>query len=99
MLATGAGFDWFRYAGGVALVLFLLVGMLWLLRRLKGQQSAQQEPRRLQVLETLSLGPRQKLSLLRVGSKLVLVGITAGQFTALGHWPDTQATPGADLVS
>jgi len=41
------------------------------------------------LLETISLGPRQKIALLRVGGQQVLVGITASQFTALGTWPDS----------
>ncbi|MEI6801809.1 MAG: flagellar biosynthetic protein FliO [Burkholderiales bacterium] len=99
-MSTGAmGFDWFRYIGSMALVLALLLGLLWLLRRLKGMQRVQQSGSRLQLLETISIGPRQKISLLRVGSKEVLVGITAGQFTALGHWDDTPAAPESDLVA
>ncbi len=99
MTTTGVGFDWFRYAGSMMLVLLLLGGMLWLLRRLKSLQGTQHVAQRLQLLETISVGPRQKISLLRVGSNQVLVGITAGRFTALAHWSETEATPGTDLVS
>lgn len=98
MTTAGVSFDWFRYAGSLALVLLLLAGMLVLLRKLKGMQSAQQVAQRLQLLETISIGPRQKISLLRVGSVHVLIGATAGQITPLAQWPQA-GTTGTDLVS
>ena len=89
MGTTGSGLDMLRFAGSVAIVLLLLGAMLWILRRMKSVQQAQGGARRLQLLETISLGPRQKIALLRVGGQQVLVGITASQFTALGTWPDS----------
>jgi flagellar biogenesis protein FliO len=44
-------------------------------------------PRQLQVIEAVSVGPRQKVALVRVGSREVLVGISPAQITALGNWP------------
>jgi flagellar biogenesis protein FliO len=37
------------------------------------------------VRETIHISPRQKVALLRVGTKHVLVGISAQQLTALGE--------------
>jgi flagellar biogenesis protein FliO len=39
------------------------------------------------------VGVRQKIALVRVGSRQVLVGMTPGQFTALGSW-DTAGSAG-----
>jgi flagellar biogenesis protein FliO len=41
----------------------------------------------LQVIEAVSVGPRQKIALVRVGGREVLVGVSPTQLTALGSWP------------
>lgn len=88
-MATGlSGMDMLRFLGSMLLVLALLGGMLWGLKRL---QSGALRPggaaRQLQVVEAVSVGPRQKIALVRVGNREVLVGVSPGQITALGHWP------------
>ena len=89
--AGASGVDWLRFSGSFLLVLLLLGGMLWMLRRMKHIQTTQGGVRKLEVLETISVGPRQKIALLRVGNHQVLVGMSATQFTALGQWDDSQA--------
>jgi flagellar protein FliO/FliZ len=66
----------------------LLAALLWTLKRMKGLQIKHKGPPMLEVLETVSVGPRQKMALVRIGSYQVLVGMTASQFTALGQWED-----------
>ncbi len=87
MGATGSGLDFLRLAGSMVIVLLLLGALYWTLRKLKSVQRTQGDARALQLLETISLGPRQKVALLRVGDHQVLVGISPSQFTALGTWP------------
>ena len=87
--------DWLRMAGSLLLVLALMGGMLWLLRRLKAMQEAQHGPRQMELLETLSVGVRQKIALVRVGTHQVLVGMTPGQFTALASWETPAGGSGA----
>jgi len=99
MVTTGLGIDWFRYAGSVLVVLLLLLGLLWVLKKMKSFQRSNSANSQMQLLETINIGPRQKISLLRVGSKQVLVGITASQFTALGSWAETETATGDDLVA
>ncbi len=66
-------------------------------RRLQSRMAAQNSGRRLQIVESLSIGPRQKIALIRVGDNEVMVGITASQITALAQWQDrassTTASP------
>jgi len=76
--------DWLQYGLSFAFVIALLLGMLFLLRKLQSGQAFARKEQRLQVIESLSLGPRQKLALVRVDGACVLVGITASQITALG---------------
>ena len=80
--------DALRMIGSLVLVFGLLGAVLWGLKRLQLQtRPGQPGARRLQVLESHSVGPRQKLALVRVGAHEVLVGVSPGQITALGQWP------------
>jgi flagellar protein FliO/FliZ len=89
--SAAVGVDWLRISASIVLVFVLLGAMLWMLRRMKHIQTSQGGVRKLEVLETISVGPRQKIALLRVGSRQVLVGMSATQFTALGQWDDSPA--------
>ena len=100
MGSTGTSpFDWVRVAGSIVLVLLLLGALMWTLRRMKILQTTQGGERKLQVLETISVGPRQKIALLRVANHQVLIGMSANQFTALGSWEDPVAAKGINLES
>ncbi len=99
MATTSMGIDWFRYALSIGLVLSLLIGLLWVLRRLKSMQKVSSKNNKLEILETINIGPRQKISLIRVGSQQVLVGITVNQFTALSAWSDVSVIKGEDFVA
>jgi len=70
------------------LVLALMAVLLWALRRLQSRMNSQNSGRRLQIIETVSVGPRQKIALVRVGTHEVLVGITPTQMTSLGQLPE-----------
>ena len=88
MGTAATSIDWLRISASMLLVLGLLAALLWMLKRMKGLQIQHKGPPMLQVLETISVGPRQKMALVRVGAHQVLVGMTASQFTALGQWDD-----------
>ncbi len=87
--------DWLRMGGSLLLVLALLGGMLWMLKRLKAMQEKHHGPRQMELMETLTVGVRQKIALVRVGTRQVLVGMTPGQFTALGSWDASDTTASA----
>jgi flagellar protein FliO/FliZ len=87
--------DLLQHLLSFVLVIGLMLGLLWALKRLQGGALMQRKHQRLQVLETLSLGPRQKLALVRVDGQQMLVGVTAGQINALGPW---QPLPGDQAV-
>ena len=75
-----------RIGGSIALVFVLLLTMLWVLRRLRSMQIAKGGMSKLEIVETISVGPRQKIALLRVEQHMLLIGMSANQFTALGQW-------------
>jgi flagellar protein FliO/FliZ len=86
--------DWLQYVLSFALVIALLLALLWTLRKLQnGSHMLRKKSQRLQMVETLSIGPRQKIVLLQVDGQDVLVGVTAHQMTALSPWPAHAVTP------
>ena len=62
-----ASADLFRMLGSFALVLAIMAALLWALRKLQSRMNSPNSGRRLNVIESLSVGPRQKFALLRVG--------------------------------
>lgn len=64
-----------KTAGGLALVLALLFGLLWLLRRLSpaaaGTGSSQ-----FRMVGKLSLGPRKWLGLVELGGRILVIGVS-----------------------
>ena len=83
-----------RIGGSIALVFVLLLTMLWVLRRLRSMQIAKGGMSKLEIVETISVGPRQKIALLRVEQHMLLIGMSANQFTALGHWQQAKSSTG-----
>lgn len=88
MNTSPSAIDAFQYAGSFVLVIALLLALLWSLKKLQANALFKGRPEaRVRIVETLSLGPRQKIALLRLNDSEVLIGITAQQMTALGQWP------------
>ncbi len=82
-------------AGEIVFVLGLLVLTLWTLKRFLLRNPSSQ---RLHTIDTLMISPRQKISLIKVGDRIVMVGISPSSMDALGEWPadmlpDTPTTP------
>ncbi len=98
---TGWNFvDWLQYLLSFALVIGLLLSLLWSLRKLQnGAPGVRKTDRRLQTLEALSVGPRQKILLIRVDDREVLIGVTAHQMTALSPWPEASPLPAAPAAT
>ena len=69
------------------LVVLLAIGAVYFLfhRFVLGTMPRRVEPR-MKIVESLAVGPRQKVVLLRLGQREVLIGVTAQQMNALGNW-------------
>lgn len=91
-MSTGWTFwDWLQYLLSFALVIGLLLGLLWALRKLQNGQGFIKRPhQRLQMVESFSVAPRQKIALIRIDDQEVLVGITAHQINVL-HTPTARS--------
>lgn len=87
--------------GSLVLVIALLLAVLWGLKRMQSQiLTAGQPDRRMQLVETLGVGTRQKVALVRVGEHEILIAITPTQINALGQWKvQSVESQGADHVA
>ncbi|MCC5857868.1 MAG: flagellar biosynthetic protein FliO [Ectothiorhodospiraceae bacterium] len=70
-----------RVTVGLAVVLLLIVGLGWVMRRLGGVQSHGNG--KLRVLAGVSVGPKERVVLLRAGDKQLLLGVGPGQVRTL----------------
>ena len=70
-------------AGEIVFVLGLLVITLWILKRFSQRTQSSQL---LSTIDTLMISPRQKISLIKVGDRIVMVGISPNSMDALGEW-------------
>jgi flagellar protein FliO/FliZ len=67
---------------GLGLVVGLIFGLAWLLRRMQNQAGPRGN-QAIQLLASQSLGTRERLLLVQVGEEQVLLGLTAGRITPL----------------
>lgn len=67
---------------GLGLVVGLIFGLAWLLRRMQNQ-AGPRGSQAIQLLASQSLGTRERLLLVQVGEEQVLLGLTAGRITPL----------------
>lgn len=63
-----------------AAVVFILWGALWVLRRMRGGAGAARD---CAVLRTLALGPRERLIVVRVGARHLVLGVGSSAVSLL----------------
>jgi flagellar protein FliO/FliZ len=81
--------QWLSMIASFLLVLALLFGTLWFLRRL-GAGGLKRSGGRLAVLESLWLGPKQRIAIVRVDGREVMIAITQQQISLLTSLPVEQ---------
>jgi flagellar protein FliO/FliZ len=81
MSSGGMGAQMTKLLLGLLLVIGLIFLLAWLLRRM--QQMSPQSNQAIKLVSTRSLGPRERLVLVQVGSEQVLVGLSGGRITPL----------------
>ena len=81
--------DWLSFASSFLLVIVLLGGTLWGLKRF-GRMQLQGRPGRssLKILQSISVGARQRIVLVEVENQRMLLGITPQSISGLGQWHD-----------
>lgn len=88
------GVDLLGLASSFLLVIGLMAVVLFGLKRMQGLSGGLSNERQIKHLETMSAGPRQKIILLRVKDKEILVGISAGQINTLAEWQTENGAAG-----
>ncbi len=78
--------DWLSFAVSFAIVLALLGALLYVMKRLQSGSLLGLPQRRIRVLESASIAPRQKLVLVRVKDQELLLGVTAQQINTLASF-------------
>ena len=78
--------DWLSFAFSFGIVLALLGALLYTLKRLQNGNVLGMGQRRIRVIDSMSLAPRQKIVLVRVKDQDILLGITAQQINTLASF-------------
>lgn len=81
---------------GLTLVLAMLIGSLWLLKRLTAPSGATSGLMR--VVAGTAVGPRERVVLLEIGSTWLVLGVASGEVSMLAEVPrqDLPTTPKSD---
>ncbi|MEW6513293.1 MAG: flagellar biosynthetic protein FliO [Pseudomonadota bacterium] len=78
---------------GLVVVLALLLGALWLLKRLSQPRGAVAGLMR--VVAGVAIGPRERVVILELGNSWLVLGVAPGQVTTLAEIPRQELPPGA----
>jgi len=96
-IATGAppdlGGSAVQMIVGLLVVLGLLVGALWLLKRIGQPQGA--AAGLLRVVAGVTVGPRERVVILELGNSWLVLGVAPGQVSTLAEIPRQETTPPA----
>ena len=79
--------DWLSFIASFAVVLALLGVVLFTLKKMQSGSLLGMAPRKIRILDSVSIGPRQKIVLLRVKDEDILVGVTVQQINTLAGFP------------
>ncbi|MBM3365479.1 MAG: flagellar biosynthetic protein FliO [Betaproteobacteria bacterium] len=79
--------NWLYIAMNFAIVLALLAGVLYVLKRMQGGNLLGMPTSKIKVIEMVSVAPRQKVVLLRVKDQDVLIGVSPQQINAIATFP------------
>lgn len=91
--------DWLSFIASFTVVLVLLGLVLFGLKKMQNGSLLGMGQRRIRILDTVSIGPRQKIILLRVRDEDILVGVTTQQINTLAGFPLSAEEIAADQVT
>jgi flagellar protein FliO/FliZ len=91
--AASLGGGLFQLIFGLATVLALLIGGLWLLKKLVLQQGS--HPALMRVVSATAVGGRERVVILEVGGTWLVLGVAPGRVSALAELPRQPLSPSA----
>ncbi len=84
--------DWLSLVSSFLLVIILLGGTLWGLKRFgRIQLQGKSGQTAISLIDSLSVGARQRIILVEADGQRMLIGVTPQSITGLGQWPSSQA--------
>jgi flagellar protein FliO/FliZ len=84
-----------KMVGGLAGVLAIVLLLYWLVRRFLPGQGIPLKSARMRVLGRLGLGQRSQVTLVQVGEKVLVLGVTPGSVTILDKMDSINELEGA----
>ncbi|SIS46988.1 flagellar biosynthetic protein FliO [Neptunomonas antarctica] len=75
---------------GLGLVVVVILGLAWVLRRVSNLQQSHQK---MKVISSLSLGTRERAVLIEIGDRQLLLGVAAGHVSLLESFSERIITP------
>ena len=91
--------DWVSFVSSFLLVILLLGATLWGLKRYGRMRFQKQSgDAKLSIVDSLSVGTRQRIALIETDGQRILVGITPHSISGLGQWPAQHAPRFSDAV-
>jgi flagellar protein FliO/FliZ len=79
--------DWISFGLSFFLVILLLGATLWGLKRFGRMQIKKSDTAsQLRVIDSVSLGARQRIALIEADNQRILVGVTPSAISRLGQW-------------
>ncbi len=91
--------DWVSFVLSFLLVIALLGATLWGLKRFGRMQLQNQSGQAsIKLIDSFSLGARQRIILVESDDQRVLVGISPQSITGLGQWPRDRSPEFSDVL-
>ena len=91
--------DWVLFVLSFLLVIALLGATLWGLKRFGRMQLQNQSGQAsIKLIDSFSLGARQRIILVESDDQRVLVGISPQSITGLGQWPRDRSPEFSDVL-
>lgn len=91
--------DWVSFVLSFLFVIALLGATLWGLKRFGRMQLQNRSGHSsIKVIDTFSLGARQRIMLVEADNQRILVGVSPQAMSGLGQWPKDQTPEFSDLL-
>jgi flagellar protein FliO/FliZ len=91
--------DWVSFVLSVLLVIALLGATLWGLRRFGRMQLQNRSGQSsIQLIDSFSVGARQRIILVEAGGQRILVGVSPQSLAGLGQWPTQEAPEFSEML-
>jgi flagellar protein FliO/FliZ len=89
--STGSGGSFFRMLFGLLVVVGVIYGVYWVLKKVKQGKEERASGSGLSTIATLPLGPNRSLHMVRAGGEVVILGVGEGGVTPIRSYTEEEA--------